>query len=450
MELNPGERQFYVYASAAGYAIKVTHWRRGGQEKKSFLPDCMQNSAERFTDGENHREKRYIMENEKKDNTLRSVLLIFAVIFSIIFVPALFVFVPAGAVVTTLSGMASLDSIEKVVEEAEVSKGLYEIAMKEAFDENTAEIIGSEEGERILRDSFTDKDMNQIFLAFLRSAYYGTNEKIDLSGIADRLKKNFNAFYESIFDEGYAAWRNGTVSTHFSEEFCRSFYEAIEKQLLEEYADYGAVSFAELEEKYDAVYGSGAFSKVLEKRVASIREEWGQEMREAIESQTGEIIAETEVVLQNAMQEMAHDPDVRKVFDVVQPVSDMNKIIGLVVYAVILGMVIILILLYWVDIPGFIVCAVPVFFGGAVCKGIGLAEKIVMRYVDEEILSESAGVVQYEDMFRRVMHEIIAPFFKGVSDFGTKAIIFSVILIGCAILRGVIKKNKREAEQSYS
>ena len=81
------------------------------------------------------------------------------------------------------------------------------------------------------------------------------------------------------------------------------------------------------------------------------------------------------------------------------------------------------------------------------CKVAGLAEKIAMRYIDEEIFSDSA---QYEDIIRDVMHEIIAPFFKGVSEFGTQALILSVILIGCAILRGVMKRNKREAEQTYS
>ncbi len=387
------------------------------------------------------------MENGKKVNMLRSILLVFAVVFSIFFVPALFALVPAGAVVTTLSGMASLESIEKATEELELSQRLYDVVMQETLDEVSADLADFAEGERILRDSFTAEDMNRILLAFLHSAYYDTEPEVDFSSMGKRLKENFGRFCEDAFDEVYTSWRTGTESARFSKEFCRSFSEDIEQQLLREYAEYGAVSFPELPERYDDVHGSGAFSKLLEERRASIREEWLREMKETAGSQVREITSEAEKNIRDSATELAHTSEIRDMFDVVRPMGEMNRAVRAIVYAVILGMVLVLVLLYWLDIPGFIVCAVPVFFGGVVCKVAGLAEKIAMRYIDEEIFSDSA---QYEDIIRDVMHEIIAPFFKGVSEFGTQALILSVILIGCAILRGVMKRNKREAEQTYS
>ncbi len=387
------------------------------------------------------------MENRKSVNMLRNVLLVFAVVFSFFLVPALFALVPAGAVVTTLSGMASMENIEKAAEELELSQRLYDVVMQETFDEVSADLADFAEGERILRDSFTVEDMNQIVLAFLHSAYYDTEPEVDFSSMGKRLEENFGRFCEDAFDESYTFWRTGTESARFSKEFCRSFSEDIEQLLLRKYADYGAASFPELPERYDAVHGSGAFSKLIEEEMASIREEWLQEMRETAGSQTREITAEAEKNIRDSAAELAHTSEIREVFDVVRPMGEMNQAVRAIVYAVILGIVLLLVLLYWLDIPGFIVCAVPVFFGGVVCKAAGLAERIVMRYIDEEIFSDSA---QYEDIIRDIMHEIIAPFFKGVSGFGTQALILSVILIGCAILRSVMKKNKREAEQTYS
>lgn len=387
------------------------------------------------------------MENRQRVNMLRSVLLVFAVVFSIFFVPALFALVPAGAVVTTLSGMASMENIEKATEELELSQRLYDVVMQETLDEVSADLADFAEGERILRDSFTVEDMNRILLAFLHSVYYDTAPEVDFSSMGKRLEENFGRFCEDAFDESYTSWRTGTESAYFSREFCREFAEDIEQQLLREYAEYGAVSFPELPERYDAVHGSGAFSKLLEERAASIREEWLREMKETAGSQVREITAEAEKNIRDSAAELAHTSEIRDVFDVVRPMGEMNQAVRAIVYAVILGMVLILVLLYWLDIPGFIVCAVPVFFGGVVCKAVGLAERIAMRYIDEEIFSDSA---QYEDIIRDMMHEIVAPFFEGVSEFGTQALILSAVLIGCAILRGVMKRNKREAEQTYS
>lgn len=420
---DPGERQFYADKVSRG-----EHEAAGITEEKGICH----------------------MENEKKVNMLRSVLLVFAVVLSFFLVPALFALVPAGAVVTTLSGMASMENIEKAAEELELSQRLYEVVMQEALDGGSVELADFAEEERILRDSFTVEDMNQILIAFLHSAYYDTEPEVDFSGMEKRLRENFISFFEDAFDEVYTCWRTGTESARFSKEFCREFAEDIERQLLREYADYGAVSFSELSERYDAAHGSGAFSKELSERAASIREEWSQEMRETVRSEAREITAEAERELRDSASELTHATEVRDVFDAIRPIGEMNRVVVAVVYAVILGMVLLLVLLYWLDIPGFIVCAVPLFFGGALCKGVGFFEKLAMRYIDEEFLFDSADSVQYEDVIRDVMHEIVTPFFKGVSAFGTQALILSVLLIGCAILRGVMKKNKREAERSYS
>lgn len=385
------------------------------------------------------------MGSEKKDNTVRMVA---AIIFSIIFVPALFAFVPAGGVVTTLSGMASLERIEKAAEESGISEKLYEIVVANAFDETSSEAVSSAEGVRILRDSFTPGDMDRIFLAFLNAAYYGTKEEIDLSGIEERLKENFSTFYENAFDEVYSSWRNKTESVHFSKEFCRSFYGEIENQLLKEYAEYDAAGFTELEEKYDAAHGSGAFSALLDEREETLRGEWLKEMKDSVESQIGDIAAEAETMIQEAALETAHDPEVRKVFHVIRKVGNMSRIITLVVYAVILGMVLILLLLYWDSTAGFIVCAVPLLFGGIVCRLIASVEPLFLSYAEEEIIFDSLASMQYKEAVTAAMHGIISPIFKGISEFGMKAMIAAVLLIGGAILRGVMKKNEREREQS--
>ena len=389
-------------------------------------------------------------ENEKKRGTGKRVLFIFAVLLSFLFVPLLFISVPVGGAITAVSDMVSMESIEKELKESEVSEKFYDLMMEEMKEVDREDIkdMTFEKLETIFRDSFAVEDMEKVFLVFLNSAYYGTEEKVDFSGIEKKFKKNFETLYTDAFDDLYSVWRNGTKSEYFSEEFCRSFCEQAEKEIMDEYPDYGAIRFDELEEKYDAQNGKGAFAKLLDERTENIRQEWLDEIAEDVNSQIEDFVAAAEETIQEAAYEAARNPETREAFDTLRKIGDNRNRIRVVVYAVILGMVLILVLLYWLEIPGFIVCSVPLLLGGTVCMILGsIMKNGFMSYISEAIFSELSEPKEYEDLLRALIDGIISPLFKGISDFGMTAVILGIILIGCAVLRGILKQNKKEAEQ---
>jgi len=96
------------------------------------------------------------------------------------------------------------------------------------------------------------------------------------------------------------------------------------------------------------------------------------------------------------------------------------------------------------------VTAIPLLFGGMVCKLVGLAEKVVRSIIDRELFSEIKEGEKVQDMMQTLVQEILHPLFKGISSFGTIMLIAGVALIGGAILRGVLKKNNQGEEESYS
>ncbi|MGN1084657.1 MAG: hypothetical protein ACI4QX_06615, partial [Lachnospiraceae bacterium] len=354
------------------------------------------------------------MGNEKKNSTGRFVLLIFAVIFSVILVPVLFAMIPVGGTLTALSGLTSQERLEEVLEEAGLSENLYEAVMEEAVNENDAETLRAEEFERILRDSFTVGEFDKIILVFFDSMYNGTRAEFDLSGFEEKFEKNLEALCENGFDDLYSAWRNGTESVYFSEEFCRSFCREIEAELIEEYPDYNAGDIAELEEKYDAHYGTGAFSALLDERTDSLREEWSAEIDELLGTQIEDMVAEMAAMLEDAAFEAAREPDVREVFDILKQYNNWSGRITTAVYAVLIGVVLFLLLLYWFEIPGFLVCSVPILLGGILCKFIGFIEEPLLTLLDEQVLSEASEAMEYADVVRAVMHGIISPFLQGI------------------------------------
>ena len=85
------------------------------------------------------------MENEKKTNPLKTVLLVFGILFSIVLVPGLILGIPGGGFIIGISSTVSQERIEGIVEDTELSGTLYDMLMEELIKEVPAEEVPAEE-----------------------------------------------------------------------------------------------------------------------------------------------------------------------------------------------------------------------------------------------------------------------------------------------------------------
>ncbi len=386
------------------------------------------------------------MEEKKQNNALKTVLFVFGVLFSIVLVPALIVGIPVGGAVTALSGAVSQDSIMATVEDVKLSETLRGILLEELEGEAQVEEFNSDYWNAILRESCSVEVMDEIIAETIDSIYNGTEADVDASGFMNSFKRGLDELAENGFDDMYSAWTEGTTSKYFSPEFVESSKTEIETSLLEEYSEYGATSLDELEKLYDTRFGAGAFAKLKDDQMKSFEEEWNNEFDASIAGEFDGMAEELETEINDVLNEAAQDPDVREVFDIVNEVSANSEKIKKIAYAIMIGAALLLLVCFWFGTAGFVVPAIPLIIGGVLCKLCAMVETVLMKFINDAIAAEP-DLAEMGGTISELIKGILAPIFSEISKFGTVAIGMGVLLILLAILKGVIKKNMRVAEE---
>jgi len=384
------------------------------------------------------------MENEKKFNGVKTVLLVFGIIFSVFFVPGLIFGIPVGGALIGLSSTVSREHIENIMEEAGVSEQLFEILMTELGKENPAEEgLRQEYWEDILQTSISRENIDEMIEGAIADIYNGNQLKVDVSSIAAGFQEGINEIVANGFRDLYAAWDEGTSSKYFSDEFVQEFCTEIENNLLNEYSEYGATSLEELETLYDNFYGIGAFAKRIDDTKAEVESHWNEVF--TLDVDLKGMTDKIEVEINDAIYKATQNADVREAFDLLRIVGESSGMIKKIVYAIVIVVVLLLLVCYWFRTAGFVVPAVALMLGGGLCKLLAMSEVNVSEYIRQAIAAEPA-LAEVQSMITELVNGILTPFFAEVSKFGITMMGIAVLLILLAVLRGVVRKNMHVTE----
>lgn len=378
----------------------------------------------------------------KKNTTSNTVWLVFCIIFSVIFVPILLVLVPTGGVAITASKMVSQESIEAMVDEARVSEEIYDLLMDEVSSNENTSFLKPEVIEDVAKDSIRQKDVDKIVRIVIDGVYNNKSKKIDLSDVEERLQENLREIADESFNDLYSAWMYDTPSEFFTEEYKYTFFADLESELLSDYySSFGAVDLYSLEQKYDARYGYGAFESMMSDRILAERWSYDSRIDEIIMDSVSKGVDEAEAAIQEALDSISDDPSMRKGIDVVRTIGDNRVLLTVIVYALIFGMVIILLLLYKFKTAGFVVSSIPLIVGGVVCKLFAIVERIAMSWAEQNLIYDVVGDEQYQKTVSSTMRGIFNVLFGGLSAHGTIMLISGVALIVIAIVCSVLRKH---------
>lgn len=390
------------------------------------------------------------MEYESSGGAGKTVLLILAVFFSFVFVPFLLMAVPVGGVVISATKMASQASIEQVVKEAGVSEEIFDLLMDEVEKQAPGGKLKPDVIERIAKDSIKKKDVDRIVRIFIDAVYNGRSRNIDLSDVEESLLDNLFEVCQGGYNDLCYSWLYGTPMKYFTESYKNSVFAELEQELLVDYAGYGVSTVAELEQVYDARYGSGAFDDMAEERISYEKSRYMREVENTLNSYVSEAIREVEKTIEDAMDDTSEEDDMKAITEIIRMLDENKTVIRVLVYSVVFGIVLILLLLFRLQTAGFVVSAIPLLFGGIGCKLVGLGEKMFLSLMEEELISEMGDADQYERLAESLFLCILRPFFKGMSDYGNVMLIAGGGLIVAVIVRKIIIKHKCDVEASYS
>lgn len=391
------------------------------------------------------------MSSTNGNSTLKSILQVFAILFSIVLVPALIAIIPAGGAVVTAVDVVSQDNIEAVIEKAEVAGEIYSVAMEEALKE-TAELEGirKDVAEDFLKDTIRVEDVEDMIGAAIDSLYSGKRASVDFSEIAERTVDGMADLFLQGMEEVYDVWRKGATPSVFTESFCDEMFHDMEQDFLAEYSEYQVPDLAELETAYDAKNGKGSFERLIKQEIENFKENELTDVKEEFLAEAEEVLEEVEKDVEDGINEAVQNEDVRTAFDIFRELGKRSDAIKVFVYALIFGIVLFLLLFYMFDTPGFVVTSIPVIIGGIICKVVQFAEGAVFTLVEEAVAENSTGTKALDDLMRTLFDELLHPVFSNIGKFGTIMLIAGVALIGLAILRHVIKKQKQESEATFN
>lgn len=391
------------------------------------------------------------MSSTNGNSTLKSILQVFAILFSIVLVPALIAIIPAGGAVVTAVDVVSQDNIEAVIEKAEVAGEIYSVAMEEALKE-TAELEGirKDVAEDFLKDTIRVEDVEDMIGAAIDSLYSGKRASVDFSKIAERTVDGMADLFLQGMEEVYDVWRKGATPSVFTESFCDEMFHDMEQDFLAEYSEYQVPDLAELETAYDAKNGKGSFERLIKQEIENFKENELTDVKEEFLAEAEEVLKEVEKDVEDGINEAVQNEDVRTAFDIFRELGKRSDAIKVFVYALIFGIVLFLLLFYMFDTPGFVVTSIPVIIGGIICKVVQFAEGAVFTIVEEAVAENSTGTKALDDLMRTLFDELLHPVFSNIGKFGTIMLIAGVALIGLAILRHVIKKQKQESEATFN
>lgn len=385
------------------------------------------------------------MEEKKKSNVAKVIFRVIGIILSVVLIPALIFWIPAGGAAIGVSSTVSQEKLVQLVRETKLSEQLLDMAKEEITRAVHSDEVNEEYWQSLVLDSITAEWVDSVITEVLDAAYSGSTPKVTIDAVTASLTEGMEALEQNGFQDLYSAWKDGTPSVYFSESFIQSFREQVEAELLKEYADYGVASFEELETKYESECGEGTFSELLDEKAQSFEEEWNRDFFEGIDTKLETMTAETEQKLNDALTEAVQNPDVRSVFDSLKELNEKESTLKLVVYGVLLGAVLLLVGCFWFGTAGFVVSAVPLILGGILCKLVAGFESVLFAYVSDFVTSDTT-LSQFGSAILDVVGGLLTPLFAEVSKLGNCSIIAGVILVGLAIMQGVIKKNKTVAE----
>ncbi len=387
------------------------------------------------------------MEENKKGNTLKTVLMVFGIIFSLVLVPGLIAGIPVGGAMVALSQSVSQEEIEKTVQEAKLSEKVHQLVMDEVLTEiQNDDTLSNAFFEEMVRDCITVDTIDEMVIAFIDCFYNGTEPQLKFDSMVEGFRDGMDDIAENGFDDFYSACFEGTESKYFSEGFIQSSKDTIEQEILGRYSEYGVNSLEELETAYDAQFGAGAYEKLFDEEMAEFERGWDDGMLESFDDEMDAMEEELEVEINQALAEAVQDPDVRWLFDLLDEISAKKDTIKTVAYAIVLVAVVLLLVCFWFGTAGFVVPSVALILGGLLCKLITLLEGKILSLIRDEIGADPE-VAEFTDVIVDICGGIISPFFAEMSKFGVTMIGIGVVLVLAAILRSVLKKNAASANE---
>ena len=283
------------------------------------------------------------MEN-KKSNVAKIIFRVIGILLSIVLIPGLIFFIPAGGVAMGISSSVSQERLEQMVDEMKLSEHVMEFVEKEVENGIKVDELNSDYLQNLVLDSITIDWVDDVLKEVLGAVYSGNKPNVSIDAVAKSLSTEFETLTKNGFRDLYSAWVNGTTSQYFSTEFVQSFWENVENEILAEYTEFNVTSLGALEEKYDEYYGAGAFSDLLDEKMESFEDTWEEEFSTEIAEEVDELTAEVEQEINDAIYEAVQDSDVRMVFDSLQEVNEKNNTLRLLVYGVVFVAVLLLVI----------------------------------------------------------------------------------------------------------
>ncbi len=382
-----------------------------------------------------------------RDN-LKTVLLMFAIIVSVVFVPVLVFLPPVGGAVTAVVEMTTLERLEEITEKSGIAEIVYDAVLEEMEDEVFVTQLKPEVTGRIVKDSLQVEDFEQWIKLLLEGVYTGDVVTLDLRKQQERVEKQVEELIRDGFDEVYAVWKDGADTVNFSGEYVEALFTDWENAFLSQYEMYGARDLESLEQVYDETHGEGKFESLCEEKINELREEWDGEITENIKTVVADGFAEIEAEAEVRLQELVKNADVRETFDFIQEIGKWSGSAKLAVYGILVIIVLLLLALYRLEIPGFVVTAVPLFAGGGLCKLLASLDGRIAERIYEEAF---AGLGENEKTLSisvSLLESVLKQLFDSISAVGTVTLVIALALTGGAILRGVLKANERAAKES--
>ncbi len=385
------------------------------------------------------------MENKKKSNVAKIIFRVIGIILSVVLIPGLLLFIPAGGAAMGIASSVSRESLEQMVEDMKLSQHVIELVEEEVEKGIRVDELNSEYLQNLVLGSISEDWVEDVLKEVLGSVYSGDKPNVSIDAVAKSLRTEFETLTENGFGDLYSAWVNGTTSQYFSTSFVQSFWEEVENEILAEYPEFEATSLGALENKYDDYYGAGAFSDLLDEKMQSFEDTWEEEFSAEIAEEVDELTTEVEQEINDAIYEAVQDEDVRMVFDSLQEVNEKSNALRFLVYGVVFGAALLLICCFWFGTAGFVVAAIPFILGGILCKFVSGVETYLLKVVDEVVAAEPE-IAEFGTVVGDVLRGLLDPIFGTVSMFGTITIASGVVFIGLGILAGVLKKKRTVTE----
>lgn len=385
------------------------------------------------------------MENERKSGTLKKILRVFGIIFSIVLIPALIVGIPVGGAVMGVSSVVSRADIEKKVEDIGLSDIVLEVLEERVLDGVHVEALKDEFLKEVVLSSITKEWVDDVIAEVLVAVYDGSKPRIDIDPFVKELRRGVSRVAENGFRDLYSAWVNDTKSEFFDTEFIHDFWENIEDDLLAEYAVYDVTSLEDLEAAYDRVNGVGAFSDLLDEKMITFEDVWNDEFTEKIDGSINNIAEETEAEINETLNEVVQDKTVRKLFDFFGEMSEKSGLLKIAVYGIVFIAILLLVSCFCFGTAGFVVSAVPLIIGGSLCVVAKVLQQVAFDFINrflgkEDMLTEFGGEIS------TAVSSILTPVFTSVLFFGITMIIVGAILIVLAVVFKLIRKGKTEPQ----